>query len=352
MKYEYYVCCTTYIVFYFIEEQTMRKLPVIVFSQEGHDKGKNKVLPLAIFKKFTQLFKGNKDDDLIKEYQLYEDLTVNLIELPYNLEELMQKEGGRAARLITRLCEKNGLERCVISGKLNNIKEICGLDKPKLIMYKGDILFRALIEQILTNLAGGNKENLYSCEVVIIEGNSRDELFAFVRCLLPMVKYLNIFTRSRIGIEDEVNNIYEESGLSIGIISDSLQAFKDADIIINLGDLTSITYRPRIKKGALVINYGNIDNLAIPDGSIVINGIDVKLPVSLLSKIPQNMSCSFSNLEIAEMIICGRLGLENEIIQNSPGYDLMLNISSEFDSQGYSISGFLGLYGKINQSVR
>ncbi|HHV98325.1 MAG TPA: hypothetical protein GXX36_01925 [Clostridiaceae bacterium] len=330
----------------------MRKLSVIVFSQGSHSNSKKKAFPSAIFKKFALLLKRNKNDNFIKEYQLYEDLTMNVIELPYNLEELAQKEGGRAARLISRLCEKNGLERCVLPGKMNNIKEICELEKPKLIMYKGEILFRALIEQILRKLAGRNKENFYNCEVVITEGNSKEELFAFVRCLLPLVKYLNIFTHSRKEIEDEVNNIYEESGLSIGIISDSSHAFKDADIIINLGDLTKMTSRPRIKKGSLVINYGNINNLAIPDDSVIINGIDVKLPVSLASKIPQNVSCSFNKLEIAEMIICSRLGLEDEIIHNNLGYNLMANISSEFNTQGYSISGFMGLHGKIAQRVK
>jgi len=330
----------------------MSKLSVIVFSQESHSNSKKKAFPSAVFKKLTLLLKRNNNDNFIKEYQLYEDLTMNVIELPYNLEELAQKEGGRAARLISRLCEKNGLERCVLPGKMNNIKEICELDKPKIIMYKGEILFRALIEQILRKLAGRNKENFYNCEVVIIEGNSRDELFAYVRCLLPLVKYLNIFTRSRKGIEDEVNNIYEESGLSIGIISDSLHAFKDADIIINLGDLTAITYRPRIKKGTLVINYGNINNLVIPDDCVVINGIDVSLPISLASKIPKNVSCSFNKLEIAEMIICSRLRLEADIMQNIPGYNLMADISSEFNTQGYSISGFMGLHGEIAQRAK
>lgn len=330
----------------------MRKLSVIVFSQESHSNGKKKSFPSAFFKKFRLLLKRNSEDYFIKEYHLYEDLNMNVIELPYNLEELTQKDGKRASRLISRLCEKKGLECCVIPGKMNNINELYELDKPKLIMYKGDMLFRALIEQILKKFAGGNKEYLYSREVVIIEGNSREELFAFVRCLLPLVKYLNIFTCSRKGIEDEVNGIYEESGLSIGIISDSLNAFKDADIIINLGDLASVTYRPRIKKGTLVINYGNIDNLVIPDGCVVINGIDVRLPVPLASKIPQNVSCSFNKLEIAEMIICSRLGLKDEMIQNNAGYNLIKNINNEFNSQGYAISGLMGLYGEIAHGVK
>lgn len=334
----------------------MRNLSVIIFSQEGSDNIIKGPFPFAAFKKFAQLFKRNKIDDFIREYPLYEDLTMNLIELPYSLEGLTQKEMRKAERIISLMCEKKGLECCVISEKMRAIKDICEPGRPKLITYKGDILFRALIERILRSLAGGKIENLCNCEVAIIEGNSKEELFAFISCLMPLVKYLNIFTRSRAKIEDEVNRIYEESGLSIGIISDSLYPLKDADIIINLADLSSMPYRPRVKKGAIIINYGKLNNVVMPNESIVINGIDVTIPVSLALKLPRKVCGSFSRLEIAEMIICSRLGLEKEMISGSAGYnifyDLMASISKEFDEQGYSISHFIGLHGKITKSTK
>lgn len=319
----------------------MKKITLVTFLQESCST-KEKTFTRFLIKKIPRMFKRKKVEDFYKEYELCEGLIMSVIELPYSYDELMQKKGPNATKLVSWVCACRRIECCIIPEKLNSMEKLHCLDKIKLISYKGDILFKTLTVEIMMGLKGDAKGKIYSYDVSIVKGSSKEELFNLVRRISPLVKYLNIFTLSKDAIEDEVNSIYEESGLSIGITSDCSNAFKNSDIIVNLGDLTEMNRRLRVKKGALIINYGNMDRAFIRDDCIIVNGIDVSMPASLMQKVPQTVFTSFSMLEITEIIICSRLQIQNKITGKPLDVNSVENISKEFREGRYSISRFQG----------
>ncbi len=302
--------------------------------------------------------------------EVYDGLKVYLLELPCTSEEFCKIKSKTISNLaeiknkwiskllksyesavaskkcnmifaaIDEICSKMGIEMFYLSNQLLNnsyFKSYCGE------LSTGKLLFQALIVEILIKLYS-NKADISQLDIVVIEDGNRHEVINVVRMLYPITKFITVLTQDKTWLENELEDIYIKAGLSISVMSDFEKGLKSADIIICYGDISKITTYKKLKPKAMVIHYhsNREEYLSITEldvNNIMINGLDIYIPPSIIMKLGRLKPKHFNSLELAEILIKSRISLPVNTKQRDAA---LQDLAKAFNEGGYYIKQFKG----------
>lgn len=314
----------------------------LVTCTKDHKKDSSDKNVFARFsKKIKGLFVRRSPQSIGRSVEFSDGSNCLLIKLPYSLDKISKFSEGKLNkidRLISTLCSENSIGSCILSRKISEIHKFESCTKHS---YTGSYLFRALLINILEEIYTNEGVRLSDLDITVIQGKSAAELEAVLWLLSSFVKYITVITNDKESIQDLLDGLYDETGLSVGVAGDFVKGLKHADFIINLGCLAKNHFGLRREFRPIFLNYGECDINKIPEEITVIQGIDVSFPKDLSNTSDDETLEFFSRNEIAEVILCHKLNLEKESL--SPfNFRQMQKLSREFSRTGFRIEGFLG----------
>jgi hypothetical protein len=286
--------------------------------------------------------------ELFKEKNVSEDLVpralkIHVINLPFHVDELTALSKGKIRSIeefIREYCASHELDMVKLPRVILE-KDIFQNSTPN--PFTGRLLFKSLITNILIEIYSRRDCRIKDLDMAVVQGKNTEELFAYIRLLAASIKYLTIFSEDKEGIEKQIEDFYEETGLSMRVTQDIKSCFKGINFILSLGELQS---GMKLSSKAIVVNYGDTDCSNIFGENIVINGIEVKLPNGIASKLGRNVIEQYTQLELAEIILCSKL----EIIMGDVSTEICEKLSREFSRQAFEISSFIGRRGILKKS--
>lgn len=292
-----------------------------------------------LWEKLRVAYKKPKVEECIRKIELYEGVTCSLLELPYSLEELADVNVKKITGLISAFFMNYAVTSCLLPRK---ILDTCKIELPEAMIFKGGFLFKSLLVNIIDEIYEKRGIKIENLDIAIVQGKEEVELLSVIRILSPSVKYINILVKDRECIRAEIDRVFDDCGLSIGVTCDCKSAIKGADLVINLGNLKSFASSIRVNAKPVVINYGGPDHSDVLSNGTFINGITVKLPDKIASRFADEVFDYYSGLELAELIIAHRLFGGGADLTKTDRLKTMEEIGKEFTNEGYLISGFVG----------
>lgn len=253
--------------------------------------------------------------------------------------------------LIESICSREGIERCYFSRRL---KENIGYENHTVgteSQKPGKILFYALTLEILKRFYAG-RPNMNRLDIVVIEGSDRSEVINIIEMLSPITGFITVLAKDRTWLEKQVEEIYNDTGLSITIVTELNRCLRDSSIIINLGDTDDLCSWLKCDHQSIVLCYspsfydmcnksyqGYIKESDLKKGSILISNIDLYIPLSIMVKIGKLVPRDFSSLEMAELLLQNQLNLFPDDIEDR---NILKEMEKGYKENGYYIKGIIG----------
>ncbi len=273
-----------------------------------------------------------------KSIELYENTSMFVINIPYEKEKLI-KEIERITEFIHNFSRENEINCIVMSDELKDIEA----DWNSNASFDGHILYLSLLNVILDEICSNKGIKIGDLDITIIHGKS-NELSAILSLLAPIVKYMTVLTDRKDDLEYEINQIYDETGLSVSLSSEPKAALKGCDIIINLGDAGCIN-STKLNSKTLIINFDAAASKSIINENVIITGVEVVLPVKLLQKLDKEILKNFNTSSLAELVLCNKLGYFHANKENK--YEILKSIADQFKKDGYRIASLKGRHNTI-----
>lgn len=282
--------------------------------------------------------------EAIKVIELYENFTLHLIGLPFSIKDLEMLNKHKIERHISEICMDRNIDNCIIPSDVYNSSEmIKHTENP----YSGRFLFKSLLTKILEEIYSNRGIRIGELDILIIKGEDDTELYSIIRQISPLVKYLNIYSDNKDVYQNQIDDIFGDFGLSIGITEELNSSAKNADIIINLRSSFDNIKKIRSKPNSVIINYGLKEASKFFENGNLINGIEVGLPKKTFGWIDENIRSYFTDTQIAEIILCHKTGLQGKAVLGTIDERTAAILLKEFISGSFRISGFTGRYGTI-----
>jgi len=322
----------------------MSNIALVISNKEISSKLASSRFAREIFKSILYFSRKKELNASIREINLYENLKLYIINLPFSLMELEFINKNRIEGFIKNECTKHEIKSLIIPPEIYNA---CMFDWCAASPYSGKYLFKGLLINMLDDIYFKRGIKLGELDIVVIKGENDDELYSVIRQLSPLVKYLTILTDNKDGIQREIDGIFEEYGLSVGISEDFSLAARSSDLIINLRNNFIGIKNMRINPRAVIINYSGKDAARFFDKGTLINGIEIGLPKKDFSWVDASVQKFFNATQIAEIVLSHKTGLEDMALTGIIDYSSAEKISREFADCGFRISSYAGKYGAI-----
>jgi len=312
----------------------------------------------AVIKKLSDKFKKRDVGEWVEKIQLYDDLCVYLVKPPYGIDELSGRNSGKMKELVLEICAKYGIENCALPSR--PYEEARRTEEVSRGFYRGGLLYRSLLNNMLEKICAANGMSLFNLDIAVIPGKKAYELYNAVKQLSGNVKYVTAVAdeENRNQVEAEIDRIYDEYGLAVGLTTESGSGLNGAHIIINFKEYAdSAAGSPglSLKKSARakVVNYGGPGAAKAFGGNIVINGVEVALPRKILAGLGNDILVNYGTCEIAEMILLSRLNIvgagDGDGDMGLFGSGKIENLAYAFLEHGFKISGFTGRHGILRK---
>ena len=201
----------------------------------------------------------------------------------------------------------------------------------------GKVLFRALTLDILEKICSYKKIDLMQLDIAIV-GNeeNKEDLFRIVWRLSPLVKYITILISDKetAWLDSIVEEIYNITGLSVGVSNNFNTTVINSDVLINYNNVFELNSYQGLKRRTIVINNSLNDYVIGYEKprfrNPLINSIEINLseyfPCELESLIPGH----FSTNQLVEILLGNKNGWIEEKMEES------------FKKEGFQIKGLLG----------
>lgn len=279
---------------------------------------------------------------LVRKSEIYDDLDCYAVTLPHTLEELKtfsQKKLHKINNKLKAFCSDSHILQCYLPEQLKNVYPFEG---SRSVHPHGKLLYRALLNTVLSHIQHKKGIKLRDSDIAIVQGESLGELDSVLMLISPFVKYATVVTKDRSAVESILENIYNETGLSIGVTEDYEEGMKDAHFIVNLGGLKPSPPYPRLSNSAVLLNYSGERISSFPSDNVIVNGIQVNLPSNMLFQLDKGLYEYFSKLEMAELFLLHKLGIQDADERIYTDCEVLLKLSEEFIKDGFKLSGFIG----------
>lgn len=324
----------------------MKNFSIVTCRREREETESQRPGIKALFNRIVGFFKTEKFEprlDIITDGNGLKDVLVNL---PYALSELDSLSNSKVIKIkkfIEELKTEHSLESVIIPAALSHISWLKEISDPG---FDGSRLYKALIFIILNEIFTGRGYKIGELEIAILHTEDGGLLFETINFLADHAKYLTVVTDRAESIEGEIERVYSETGLSVGLTKDYRSGMRNADIIINLGNLRAKGVNFRVNPNAVILNFGQLEMEKLTGENPVINGVDVRLPPEA-SAVKQQVGDFFNNLQLAEILLSHGMETAYGEGAESGGENSVKRFSDAFVQGGYSISSFYGRRGVV-----
>jgi hypothetical protein len=335
----------------YLKDKIMSDFAVVVYSKKVAGQVEYRRL-LLLLKKLWIFIKNilskEKPNITLETIELYEDVKINIITLPYTLEELKELKSTKIKGItenINNICNSVKAAECIFPKSMEKI-QITNSDTRNSDRCRR--LYKALVKESINRLYLERNAEINALEVVIVQGDNNHELLTIINIILPLFKYITVLSSDRASLNDETGRIYSETGISIILSNDFRHGLKNADFIINLSNDNEKIFNGNVNRKAIILNYGRMDFAKVTTESIFITGINFELPQEVISKIKNNIYEFYKKHELVELIVLNKF--ENCCKCDYPNIDNVLveSISKEFRRCGFKISSFKGRHNILN----
>lgn len=286
------------------------------------------------------LFKRNKFRDGILELELdaQTDTQIVIIRLPFSASCLPSFNRQFIERYILKIYTEKDCRRCYVPASCRSpgCFDWCTEDKGNY-----SVVFKSLLIPVLEEIYLKNGLRLDNRDTVLINGENTTELKTMVRQLEPYVRYLNIASADKEAVEAGLADICMESGVSVIVGSNLKSMLRNADLIINLGEISAISEN-RIRPESVVIHFTGLQNTVVRGESTFISGVDYAFPASFYEAFGEDIIKNYCKRELTQILIECKAGLLNGGIYNEATAAAILGV---FKSNSCKITGFRGRRG-------
>lgn len=292
---------------------------------------------LSIFGKLKRAFKGSPVIE--KKIEVDSNLVIYSIKLPFKLRELNKSSKivrNKAERLIFKICIEKSIDRCLIPADLNVSLKNCEKSS-----FTGDILYKVLVEQILRNICEKQGSSIREVDIAVIQGEDDVLPYIVIKLLSPIVKFITLVTNYRGMMEKKLEQMCDETGLSVRITNDVESALDSCELVINYGNIKSSSIKKTVKSNAIVINYGEFEDTLFGNRNTIINGIDIGLGKKYLEGFETDLYKYYSPIEIAEIILTSKLHKSINNLYDLVDYMFVDNFITNFVKEGFFVRGYL-----------
>jgi hypothetical protein len=325
----------------------MTKLALLTIKD--HQESSKSILDFLkrLLQQAYRIIKKPRPDRYIKEIDFDTDSGFNLISLSlqYSARDFENK-GEKLFKAIASFFEGHKIDICMVPSELCNF---IPKDQDIFYCFSGTTVYKSLLVLIIKEICDRNHLNMNEMDIAIVQGDKKEEVLTFAKLLSPYVRYLTLITHEGHCIEEEINNIYAESGLSIGVTNDIKGGIKNRDFVVNLGNLKSSHLDIKYDANTWIINYGDEEiNKSICKNTII-NGVEVSFPKNINTKIMdiEDIGNSYSKLQITEAYLFLKLNKGNTYRFDIDSVNIYESIAQEFKKDGFKIIGFKGRHGIV-----
>lgn len=292
-------------------------------------------------------FKPVKVEEWFERLEITEEYGLYLLKLPYETEEFKKLSRNRINSFsgrIAQFCSQKGIISCILPEVLKDCFETGGVFKT---LIEKQSVFRSVPVNIIKEVYGESDVILSRLDIALTHGSDNDELFRVINLLAGYFNYLTVLTDDKESLEDGLNNIYETTGLSVGVSGDYKSILKSSHLIIHLGK-SDFDFKDCLSQDKVIINYSADDTNKCVADCILIDGILIYPPEKIVKNVKEEIFEFFSKNDIAMILINYRARLVDTLpcVLNEIG--LTERLASEFNKGGYKIVGFLGNKGVIS----
>ncbi len=295
-------------------------------------------LKKLICMKIKRLFSTKLPEHSIKKITVDQDLNLFFIKLPYSLDELRKLRRFSVWRLqkaVLKACRDNSIKKCFYPSKVpDKIINDFGMKNP----FSGNFIYASLLVNILKLISVKKDMDIRDLDIAILETNNRKLLHFFIRQLSPLAKFLTIITKEKESAQKDMEDIFDETGLSVRVTDDIASGLDGISILINIGNLDEFIPRKKVICNAVVINYGSLKNSQVEFTGGIIDQINVGLPASMEESVDEEFINCYTGNEIAEIIFVNKLNGGTNVFKDFAEYNIMKGISEQFEEEGYTIS--------------
>jgi len=326
----------------------MKNLALIYFTEDVDKLSKNafvgvfskflkKLLFPGFFRKLKRVFKLKPHLD--QKFEVDGNFSIQGMRLPYTLKEfnrLGEASRKRIDKMILKVCNENSINVCILPAICNYSLKSCVKSG-----FGGRFAYTALLEYILQDLCTKHGLNIREVDIAVVQGEDEVLPYIVIKLLSPVVKFVTLVTKYRELMDGKIEQICDETGLSVRITEDLEGVLKSCDFVINYGNIKLSGIKNKLKSNAIVINYGKLEDAQEELKETVIGGIDIGLGNKYFQGIDKDVFNFYSSTEIAEIVLLNKL---DKSINNF--HDLIEYISVDsfkkcFMEEGFYIRGYL-----------
>ncbi|MDQ2087703.1 hypothetical protein RBH29_14835 [Herbivorax sp. ANBcel31] len=324
----------------------MANLGLVIFCDKKEGTTKLKFLKRIILK-IKDFFSKEFVCFPIKKVKVNKDLNIYFIKLKYTLDEISEFKHFKIKKFkknIQKHLTENFLDKCIFPAFApENLEFDSCIKNP----FSGYFIYTALLVSILEIIASKKGVSVKEFDIGIIQGDNHKLFYSYIKILSPLVKFITIITNKKEYVQEKIEEVYDETGLSIRVTDDIESGLDNIDIVINLGDVGKFKKDKKIKSKAIVINYGNAKSDGTMFDNIIIDGISIQFDNSLETILNQNAIRCFTKIELASMIFCHKKSICANINKNNVDNKIIDDIFSHFIKSGCKITGFTGRFQGI-----
>ncbi len=296
-----------------------------------------RIFLLSIFRNLKRAFKASPA--IGKKIEVDSNLVIYNIKLPFKLRELNKSSKivrNKAEKLIFKMCIEKSIDRCIIPADLDLSLKNCEKSG-----FTGDILYKVLVEHILKDICEKQGSSIREVDIAVIQAEDDVLPYIVIKLLSPIVKFITLVTNHRDTMGKKLEQVCDETGLSVRITNDVESALENCDLVINYGNIKSGSIKKTVNPNAIVINYGEFEDTLLGNRNTIINGIDIGLGKKYIEGFEKDIYNFYSPIEIAEVILTSKFDKSINNLYDLVDYNFVGNLINNFVEEGFFLKGYL-----------
>lgn len=206
------------------------------------------------------------------------------------------------------------------------------------------IVYRSLLIPILQKLYVDKNIRLDSLNIVMVHERNLEVLLALVQQIEPFMKYIYVTAKDREIVEDSLEGLCDDSGISIFVSSDFKNAIRNSDLVICLGQVPE-GGTIHLKPGTTVINYAEEEIHAISGDFSCITGVEYLFPISEYTVLGEDVQRCYSKTELTDILMIWKMGFPDELFFNE---NIAKHILGIYRNNNCFITDFYGRRGLLH----
>lgn len=316
----------------------MKNIALIYFTVY-EEKNHKRVFFISIFRKLKKLFAIRKKPISINKLEVDSNYTVHTVKLSYTLNEL--EKAGRFTRRkiskhIIKMCKENSIDKCIIPNDLPFPLDFCEKSH-----FTGKIIYTVMAVDIIEHILKLKEFDIRDVDIAIIQGDNEVLPCILIKLLSPVVKFITLVTKEKELVEKNIEEVCDETGLSVRITNDAAGVLVSSDIVINYGDLKNYGIKKKVVSNAIIINYGELDENRLGHGNDVINRIDIGLGDKYRDCFEDSVFKSYCSSEIAEIVLINKTNFTINNLEDLTDYKIIDKLIKYIKEEGFYIKDYL-----------